>query len=149
MKIIIQRVKKAKVSNKKGEENSIQQGMMILLGVSNADTEKDVNKLVEKISKIRIFQGEKDKEFDKDINEINGEILLVSQFTLYGTLKKGRRPEFTQSAKSEKAMPIYEVFIKTLKSKNINVKTGWFGEEMQVELTNDGPVTIILESNNI
>ena len=120
--------------------------MVIFIGISQKDDFSILNKLASKISKLRIFNDEFGK-MNKNINEINGEILLVSQFTLYADTKKGNRPSFIKAADPENAIKIYNSFIEELKKfVNTKIKTGKFGADMQINLINDGPVTIILEN---
>lgn len=145
MRAVIQRVKEAKVKINQTVIGEIGEGMVILFGVANGDTEKDVQYLVEKITHLRIFAQE-EKEFDRAITENAGEILVVPQFTLYADCSKGRRPDFTQAAPAEKAKFLYETFIEKLKKNKLTIKTGEFGAEMLVEIHNDGPVTIILDT---
>lgn len=145
MRAVIQRVKEAKVKIDQTVIGEIGEGMVILLGVANGDTEKDAQYLAEKITHLRIFaQGE--KEFDRAISDNTGEILVVPQFTLYADCHKGRRPDFTQAAPAEKAKFLYETFIEKLKKNKLTIKTGEFGAEMLVEIHNDGPVTIIFDT---
>ena len=121
---------------------------MILLGIETNDVDEDLEWLCAKISTLRIFSDAEGK-MNLDINQINGEVMLVSQFTLFASTKKGNRPSFLQSAKPDKAIPLYEAFIHTLSlSISKPIKTGKFGAEMQIELVNDGPVTIIIDSKN-
>jgi D-tyrosyl-tRNA(Tyr) deacylase len=118
--------------------------MLILLGISNDDSEEDIIKMTNKISKLRIFNDENDI-MNKNINEVNGEVLVVSQFTLYGNVKKGNRPSYIEAAKPDIAKPIYNLFIKQLDSLiNNKVQTGIFGAYMLVDIVNDGPVTLIV-----
>jgi D-tyrosyl-tRNA(Tyr) deacylase len=124
--------------------SSISNGMLILLGISNDDSEEDIIKMTNKISKLRIFNDENDI-MNKNINEVNGEVLVVSQFTLYGNVKKGNRPSYIEAAKPDIAKPIYNLFIKQLDSLiNNKVQTGIFGAYMLVDIVNDGPVTLIV-----
>ncbi|MFH1369159.1 MAG: D-aminoacyl-tRNA deacylase [Elusimicrobiota bacterium] len=148
MKAILQRVTEAKVKINNGETRSIGKGLVILLGVGVNDAEKDAEKLAEKIVNLRIFPNEEGK-FDKCLLDICGEALVVSQFTLYGDCEKGRRPDFTKAARPEKAVPLYERFIKCLKEFKVKTETGEFAADMMVEIHNDGPVTISLDSNDI
>lgn len=120
----------------------------MLIGVGENDTEKDAEKLADKTVNLRIFPNN-DGKLDKSLLDINGEVLVISQFTLLGDFTKGRRPDFTKAAKPEKAIPLYEHFIKILKEFNVLIQTGEFGADMQVEIHNDGPVTLNLDSNEI
>lgn len=144
MRLVVQRVKKACVLIDGIEYSSINNGLLIYLGIHEFDTKEDVLKNVAKVSKLRIFEDENEK-MNLSIKDINGEFLVVSQFTLYGDIKKGNRPSFIEAARAEVAIPLYELFISTLK-KEFNVKTGSFGANMQIESINDGPVTIIIDN---
>lgn len=145
MKVVIQRVKNAKVTVDNKTVAEIQKGMLILLGISTSDTKDDIDYLINKIKTIRIFESD-GKEFEKSIEEDGGEVLLVSQFTLYADTNKGRRPDFNGSAKANEAKELYEQFKSQLQTEGIKTKTGIFGADMDVTLTNNGPVTIIIES---
>ena len=145
MKVIIQRVIKASVLIDSKEERRIEKGMVILLGISKNDTTKDIDYLIRKIPKLRIFSDDNDK-MNLSINDINGEILLISQFTLYSNVKDGNRPSFEENMKYESAKELYNDFIYKLKNTNIKFKTGEFGSDMKVSLINDGPVTIIIDT---
>lgn len=145
MKAVIQRVKHASVKVNDKTVGEIQQGLLILLGVSQTDTEKDIEALVQKIIHLRIFEDEKNKMNNSLIDE-KGDILSVSQFTLYGDVRKGRRPNFMQAADPEYANELYELFNEKIKEAGVHVETGEFGAMMNVELINDGPVTIIMET---
>lgn len=144
MRIVVQRVKKASVSIDGNEYSKINNGLLIYLGIHEFDTKDDVLKNVAKVSKLRIFEDENEK-MNLSIKDINGEFLVVSQFTLYGDAKKGNRPSFIEAARPEVAIPLYELFISTLQKEFI-VKTGSFGANMQIESINDGPVTIIIDN---
>jgi D-tyrosyl-tRNA(Tyr) deacylase len=144
MIVVIQRVANASVKVEDKMVSSISNGMLILLGISNDDSEEDIIKMTNKISKLRIFNDENDI-MNKNINEVNGEVLVVSQFTLYGNVKKGNRPSYIEAAKPDIAKPIYYLFIKQLDSLiNNKVQTGIFGAYMLVDIVNDGPVTLIV-----
>lgn len=145
MRALIQRVKQAKVTVKNERIGKIGQGILVLLGVGHKDDEKDVDYLIEKIIHLRIFPSDK-SGFDYSLQEIRGSLLVISQFTLYGSVKKGRRPDFTASARPEKAEELYDLFIKKACEKGLKVATGCFGATMEVELINDGPVTLMLDS---
>lgn len=144
MKAVIQRVENASVSIDGKLYSTINSGMCIFLGIHINDKKLNVEKLVDKISKLRIFSDELNY-MNKSIVESKGEILVVSQFTLYGDCKKGNRPSFQNAANKLIAMPLYEMFINLLKAKNIIVKSGKFGADMNISLDNKGPVTIIME----
>ncbi len=148
MRVVIQRVKKAAVSIEEKIYSSIQNGLMILVGIEDADTLEDTEWLCNKISNLRIFADE-EGVMNKSIKDTNGEILLVSQFTLHASTKKGNRPSYIKAARPEKAIPLYEQLIALLeKELNKTIATGKFGADMQVELINDGPVTIVMDTKN-
>ena len=144
MKAVIQRVENASVSIDGKLHSAINSGICIFLGIHINDKKLNVVKLVDKISKLRIFPDEFNY-MNKSIIEYEGEILVVSQFTLYGDCKKGNRPSFQNAANKLIAMPLYELFINLLKAKNIIVKSGKFGADMNINLDNKGPVTLIME----
>lgn len=148
MKVVIQRVEKASVSVDKKVVGKIGQGYLILLGVGPEDTVKNCERLVEKISGLRIFSDENDK-INLSIKDVQGEILVVSQFTLYANCRKGNRPNLLNAAKPELAEKLYETFIELCKER-ITPKTerGVFGAAMKVSLLNDGPFTVVIESVN-
>ena len=144
MIVVIQRVTNASVKVDDKVVSSINNGMLILLGISNDDSNEDIIKMTNKISKLRIFNDENDI-MNKNVNEVNGEVLVVSQFTLYGNVRKGNRPSYINAAKPDIAKPIYNLFIKQLDSLiNNKVQTGIFGAYMLVDIVNDGPVTLIV-----
>jgi len=148
MRAIIQRVKYSSVEFIKNNEkvkNEISKGFQVLLGITHDDTPKDVEYIVDKITGLRIFEDENHK-MNLSINDISGEILLVSQFTLYGDARKGKRPSFSDAAKPDLALHLYEMMIKDIRDKGIACKTGEFGADMDVTIVNDGPVTIMLDS---
>ncbi len=148
MRVVVQRVTKASLKINGALYSEIGAGLLILLGIEVNDGVEDLEWLCSKISTLRIFSDAEGK-MNLDVNQINGEIMLVSQFTLFASTKKGNRPSFLQSAKPEFAIPLYEQFIKKL-SGTISkpIKTGEFGADMKIELINDGPVTIIIDSKN-
>lgn len=148
MKALIQRVKSSSVTVDGKVTGEIGQGYLILLGVGKGDTEKDCRRLVDKVSGLRIFSDEKDK-INLSLRDVNGGLLIVSQFTLYADCRKGNRPGFTDSAPPEEAEKLYEQFV-MLCRENIteNVQTGVFGADMQVALVNDGPFTVLLETKD-
>ena len=148
MKIVLQRVKNASVSVDNNIIGEIGQGYLLLLGVSNTDTKEIAEKLAEKISKLRIFEDENGKT-NLSASDIGGEILIVSQFTLYADCKKGNRPSFTNAGGPDLANELYEYFIEICKSKFKKVAHGKFGADMQVSLINDGPFTVILDSDTL
>ena len=148
MRVLIQRVSSASVQIADEEYSKIGHGLLILLGVENEDSEEDVEWLTSKISKMRIFDDESG-HMNLSVNDVNGDILAVSQFTLHASTKKGNRPSFIKSSKPDHAIPLYEMFISKMKSKiQQNISSGKFGTTMQVQLTNDGPVTIWIDSKN-
>jgi len=144
---VIQRVTQAEVVIEQQSVGKIAQGFMILLGIHESDTIEDVVYLVRKISKLRVFEDDGGK-MNLSLQEINGSILSVSQFTLYADTKKGNRPSFIEAARPEVAIPLYEQFNKQLKELAIPVETGEFGADMKVSLINDGPVTIIIDTKD-
>ncbi|MBR3890076.1 D-tyrosyl-tRNA(Tyr) deacylase [bacterium] len=144
MKGLIQRVKHASVKIDGEVFSKINKGFLILLGVEKGDSEANADKLAEKVSKLRIFEDENDK-MNLSIQDVSGEILVVSQFTLAGDCKKGTRPSFDKAELPQRANELYEYFVSKLKEYNIPTKTGKFGAMMDVELINDGPVTFMLE----
>ena len=144
MKLVIQRVKRASVEVNNEIVGKIGQGFLVLLGVGLEDTIETADFLVQKLIKLRVFEDEKGK-MNLALKDINGELLIVSQFTLYADCNSGNRPSFTNSAKPDKANELYEYFIDKCKKENIKVESGKFGADMNVELLNDGPVTILLE----
>ena len=148
MRLIIQRVRSASVTIDNVLFSSINSGLMVLVGIEDADDENDSDWLVQKLINMRIFSDAEGK-MNLSVKEVNGEILVVSQFTLHASTQKGNRPSFIKSARPEKAIPLYDNFIEKLnKELGKECKTGSFGADMQVELINDGPVTIFIDSNN-
>lgn len=148
MKAVVQRVLHSTLSIDGKEYSKINKGFLVLLGVTHEDTENDAGVLAEKISKLRIFCDENDK-MNLSISDIDGEIQIVSQFTLYADCHKGNRPSFTNAALPEKANVLYEKFVECMRSIGIKkVVTGQFGADMKIDFVNDGPVTIILECEN-
>lgn len=148
MRLVIQRVTSASVNIEGQEHASITEGFMVLLGIEEEDTSEDVNYLVTKLCNMRIFSDAEGK-MNLDIKQVNGEVLVVSQFTLHATTKKGNRPSFIKAARPEKAIPLYEQFItETALTLGKPVKSGTFGADMKIELINDGPVTILMDSKN-
>ncbi len=148
MRIVIQRVSEASVSVAGKIISKINEGMMILLGIEDADTEEDIEYLCNKLTKLRIFSDENDA-MNLDINQIEGSFLVVSQFTLHAMTKKGNRPSFIRAARPEKAIPLYETFLKRLAYiSGRPVLCGEFGAMMDVALINDGPVTIIMDTKD-
>lgn len=149
MKAVIQRVKYATVKVDGKLIGECKQGFMILLGVVDSDTQQDADKLIKKIPVLRIFEDENGK-MNKSLLDINGELLVISQFTLASDCSHGRRPSFTAAAPPNEANRLYEYFVSGIKSSGVSsVQTGEFGADMAVELLNDGPVTIILDSKEL
>ncbi|OGR50585.1 MAG: D-tyrosyl-tRNA(Tyr) deacylase [Elusimicrobia bacterium GWA2_62_23] len=144
MRALIQRVKRGGVKTA-GADHAIGRGLVVLLGVGVGDAESDADFLAEKTANLRVFSNA-DGKFDHSLLDVKGEALVVSQFTLYGDASKGRRPDFTAAAKPQEANRLYEYFVKVLGAKGIPVKTGIFAADMEVEIINDGPVTIWLDS---
>lgn len=148
MRLVIQRVSRASVTIGGVLKSEIEKGLMILLGVEDADNQEDVEWLCQKVTKLRIFEDE-NEAMNLDISQIGGEFLIVSQFTLHAMTKKGNRPSFIRAARPEHAIPLYKLFLKRLAEiSGLPVKCGEFGANMQVELINDGPVTILMDSKN-
>lgn len=145
MRAVIQRVRQASVSIENQIVGEIQAGFVVLLGIHENDNEADVDYLIRKISKMRIFEDDQGK-MNLDIHTIKGSILSISQFTLFADTKKGNRPSFVQAARPEKAIPLYERFNQGIEAAGIPIATGNFGADMQISLINDGPVTIIIDS---
>lgn len=147
MKIVLQRVSEAEVKVDDKSEGKIGIGFLILLGIAQDDTKDDVDWLVNKCCKMRVFSDAEGK-MNLNIDEVNGSFLVISQFTLHASTKKGNRPSFMRAARPEQAIPLYEYFCKSLSDQNIKVEQGIFGEDMKVSLVNDGPVTIVIDSKN-
>ncbi|MBS4804480.1 MAG: D-tyrosyl-tRNA(Tyr) deacylase [Clostridium sp.] len=145
MRAVVQRVTSSKVVVDDKIIGEIGKGLNILIGISKEDTEEDLLYLRDKIINLRIFEDENDK-MNLSLLDVKGEILAISQFTLYGDCRKGRRPNFMEAEGGDKAKALYERFIDLLKEKNIRVETGEFGAHMKVDIQNDGPVTLILDS---
>ncbi|HOA54689.1 MAG: D-aminoacyl-tRNA deacylase [Acetivibrionales bacterium] len=149
MRAVVQRVKKARVVIDGSPVSEISQGLLILVGVGSNDTQSDADYLAEKIAELRIFRDPEGK-MNLSVKDIKGQLLAVSQFTLYGDCRRGRRPSFTDSAHPDKAQPLYEYFVKKLEqAAGTEVKTGVFAADMDVELINDGPVTIMMDSGKL
>ncbi len=148
MRVVIQRVSKAKVTIEKMEERIISTGIMVLVGIEESDTKNDVDWLTKKISNLRIFD-DNNGVMNLSINEINGEAMIISQFTLHAKTKKGNRPSYTQAANPNYAIPLYNHFVEEMMNQiKAKVVTGEFGAHMDVEIVNDGPVTIIIDTQN-
>lgn len=144
MRAVVQRVLNASVAIGGTVKGKIGKGYLVLLGIEENDTEKDLDYIAEKLLGLRVFEDEAGK-MNRSVLDAGGSILLVSQFTLYGDARKGRRPSFIRAARPEKAIPLYEAMIARLRAA-LPVETGEFGADMQVSLVNDGPVTILLDS---
>lgn len=148
MKVVIQRVSSASVTIDSKIVADIQKGLLVLLGIEDADTQEDINWLCQKISNLRIF-GDENEVMNLSVKDIDGEIIVVSQFTLHASTKKGNRPSYLKASKPDVAIPMYENFVKQLeKELGKKVQTGIFGADMKVLLLNDGPVTIQMDSKN-
>ena len=144
MKLVVQRVKNAKVEVDEKTVGSINQGFLVLLGVTHTDTKAEADYLVKKLCNLRVFEDENGK-MNLGLKDVEGELLIVSQFTLYADCSQGNRPSFINAAKPDVANELYEYFCEKCKEQNIKVEKGIFGADMKVSLLNDGPVTIILE----
>ena len=148
MKVVIQRVSSASVTIDSKIVAEIQKGLLVLVGIEDADAQEDINWLTSKIANLRIFADEEDV-MNLSVKEINGDVLVVSQFTLHALTKKGNRPSYIKASKPEIAIPLYENFVSHLqKELGKKAQTGVFGADMKVLLLNDGPVTIIIDSKN-
>lgn len=147
MRAVIQRVKHASVSVDNQITGEIKQGFLVLLGVTHTDTEKEVDWLAKKITDLRVFNDSEDK-MNLGLKDVNGELLIISQFTLYGNCIKGRRPAFIDAAKPEVANELYEKFLKKCKDLGFKTEAGIFGADMKVELLNNGPVTLIIDTKD-
>lgn len=145
MRVVVQRSKSASVTVAGEVTGQITKGLVLLVGVTHTDKEEDAVYLADKIANLRIFEDE-DEKMNFSLMDVGGEILSVSQFTLYGDCRKGRRPNFMDAARPDQAVQIYEAFNRLLREKGIRVETGIFGAMMDVQLINDGPVTLIVES---
>ena len=144
MRVVVQRVKHASVTINGTVNGKINNGFLVLLGIQSTDSEQDVDYLVKKVTNLRIFSDENDK-MNLSLKDVNGELLIVSQFTLYANCKEGNRPSFVEAAKPDIAIPLYEYFVSECKKIIPVVETGIFGADMKVDLLNDGPVTIIMD----
>ena len=145
MRAVVQRVSRAKVTVNGWTAGEIGQGLRILLGVGQQDTDADAAYLAEKISGLRIFEDE-DGKMNRSVRDVSGSVLVVSQFTLYGDVRRGKRPSFDEAAPPELARQLYELFVGQIQAAGLRCETGRFQEMMQVELVNEGPVTILLDS---
>ncbi|MCX8482223.1 MAG: D-aminoacyl-tRNA deacylase [Crocinitomicaceae bacterium] len=148
MRVVLQRVASASVTIEEKMVAEIQKGVLVLVGIEDADTQEDIDWLVTKITQLRIF-GDENEVMNLSVEEVNGDVLVVSQFTLHAATKKGNRPSYIKAARPEIAIPLYEKFVSSLETKlGKKVPTGIFGADMKVALLNDGPVTIIIDSKN-
>jgi D-tyrosyl-tRNA(Tyr) deacylase len=146
MRAVVQRVSRARVTVREEVTGKIDRGLLVLIGIGAADTEADADSLADKISGLRIFEDEHGK-MNLSLSEIAGSVLAVSQFTLYGDVRRGKRPSFDAAAPPEKARMLYEYFVQRIRAAGLCCETGRFQETMEVELVNDGPVTILLDSS--
>ena len=148
MKAVLMRVKRASVTIDEKETRSIGRGFLILLGVTHDDTEAQAVKLADKLCALRLFEDAEGK-INLGLDEVGGEIMIVSQFTLYGNCRKGRRPEFLSAARPETAIPLYEKFVALVREKGFRVETGEFGAYMEVDSVNDGPFTLVVDTKEL
>lgn len=148
MRAVISKVSSARVCVEGRTVGEIGTGFLILLGVARADTEAQCDRLADKLCSLRIFDDE-DGRINRSLDDVGGEILVVSQFTLYGNCRKGRRPEFLSAARPETAIPLYERFVERCREKGYRVETGEFGAHMAVESVNDGPFTLIVDTDDL
>ena len=148
MRAVLTRVKHASVAIDGKVHGQIGEGFLILLGVTHEDTEAQAVKLADKLTGLRIFEDENGK-MNRGLDEVKGELLVVSQFTLYGNCKKGRRPEFLAAARPEVAIPLYEKFVELCRAKGFHTETGEFGAYMQVDSLNDGPLTLVVDTDQL
>lgn len=145
MRAVLTRVKHASVTIDGALHSQIGEGFLILLGITHSDTEAQAVKLADKLCSLRIFEDENEK-MNRGLEDVGGSLLIVSQFTLYGNCKKGRRPEFLSAARPETAIPLYERFVQLCRDKGFPVETGVFGANMQVDSLNDGPLTLVVDT---
>ena len=145
MRCVVQRVSRASVTVEGKIIGQVEKGYMVLVGVEQGDAEQDVRYCADKVAGLRVFEDENDK-MNRSVKDVGGAVLAVSQFTLLGDARHGRRPSFSNAARPEEANALYEAFCQALRAENIRVETGVFQTDMQVELVNDGPVTILLDS---
>lgn len=148
MRAVLTRVKHASVAIDGKVHGQIGEGFLILLGVTHEDTEAQAVKLAEKLTSLRIFEDENGK-MNRGLDEVQGQLLVISQFTLYGNCKKGRRPEFLAAARPEVAIPLYEKFVQVCRDKGFHTETGEFGADMQVDSLNDGPLTLVVDTDQL
>ena len=148
MRAVLTRVKHASVTIDGKVHGQIGEGFLILLGITHEDTEAQAVKLADKLTGLRIFEDENGK-MNRGLDEVKGELLIVSQFTLYGNCKKGRRPAFLAAARPEVAIPLYEKFVELCRAKGFRTETGEFGAYMQVDSLNDGPLTLVVDTDQL
>ena len=148
MRAVLTRVKHASVTIDGKVHGQIGEGFLILLGITHEDTEAQAVKLADKLTGLRIFEDENGK-MNRGLEEVNGQLLIVSQFTLYGNCKKGRRPDLLAAARPEVAIPLYEKFVELCRAKGFHTETGEFGADMQVESLNDGPLTLVVDTDQL
>ena len=148
MRAVLTRVKHASVTIDGKVHGQIGEGFLILLGITHEDTEAQAVKLADKLTGLRIFEDENGK-MNRGLDEVKGELLVVSQFTLYGNCKKGRRPEFLAAARPEVAIPLYEKFVELCRAKGFHTETGEFGAYMQLDSLNDGPLTLVVDTDQL
>lgn len=148
MRAVLTRVKHASVTIDGKVHGQIGEGFLILLGITHEDTEAQAGKLADKLTGLRIFEDENGK-MNRGLDEVKGELLVVSQFTLYGNCKKGRRPEFLAAARPDVAIPLYEKFVELCRAKGFHTETGEFGAYMQVDSLNDGPLTLVVDTDQL
>ena len=148
MRAVVQRVSRAKVTVNENITGEIGLGLLVLLGVGHEDSEADLNYMVEKIAGLRVFEDEAGK-MNRSVRDVGGSVLAVSQFTLYGDVRRGKRPSFDDAAPPVEARRLYELFVERIRGMGLACETGRFQEMMQVELVNDGPVTILLDSKKL
>lgn len=145
MRVVVQRSKQASVTVEQEIVGQIEHGLVLLVGMTHTDTEKEVEYMAEKVANLRIFEDEEGK-MNRSVLDTGGQILSISQFTLYGDCRKGRRPSFIEAARPEQAEPLYDLFNRKLRERGLVVETGRFGAMMDVQLLNHGPTTLIIES---
>lgn len=148
MKVLLQRVNNASVTVKNEKMAGIGRGLLLFVGIKDGDGREEIDYMVDKVTNLRVFENDNGK-FDGSVSEIGGELLIIPQFTLYGDCTKGRRPDFTAAATVENAKKIYDDTVDAFKKTGLNVKSGLFQARMEISLVNDGPVTLMIEKNNL
>ena len=146
MKVLIQRVKQASVKVDEKQISKIDQGFLVFVGITHTDTQKEADYLAKKVTNLRVFEDQNEK-MNLSLKDVNGKLLIVSQFTLYGNCENGNRPSFTDAAKPDYAKDLYDYFCNKCAETGIEVQTGIFGADMKINLINDGPVTLMIEKN--